>query len=92
MRDESIPLFFSDQFLEVVQECETFLVGDAAEGVVGVFAFEVDDEFGEFVVFAELLNRVGEGFPADYGGEVAMGLAVTTGGGGCKLWRGGVKV
>ena len=75
MGDELVELFDADQFLDVVQEGEALFVGDGAEGVVGVLAFEVRDELGEVVVFAELGDGVGQGFPADDGGEVAVLVA-----------------
>lgn len=41
------------------KEVETLLVRNAGECVVRVFAFEVDNQFGELVVRAEMLDRVG---------------------------------
>lgn len=41
------------------EKVEALLVRNAGEGVVWVFAFQVDEEFGELVVCAELLDRVG---------------------------------
>ena len=58
VRDEGIPFFFAEQILQVVKEREALLVGNAGERVVRVFAFEVDDQLGEFVVWAELGDRV----------------------------------
>ena len=43
MGDECIPFLAPDNGLEVVEEIEALLVGDAGEGVVGVFAFEGGD-------------------------------------------------
>ena len=43
MRDELVEFVFADEFLNVVEEREAFLVGNATECVVGIFAFEVDD-------------------------------------------------
>ena len=76
MRDEFIPFLFSQQFLEVVEECKTFLVGDAGEGVVGVFIFQIDYESCKVMAGAEVVDRVRQGFPADDCGEVAMGFTV----------------
>lgn len=42
----------------MIQEREIFLIGNAGEGVVGVFTFEVYDKLSEFVVFAELSYRI----------------------------------
>ena len=61
----------------MVEEGEAFLVRDAGKGVVRVFALEVGDEFGEFVLFAEVVDGVGEGFPAYDGGEIAGGFSMT---------------
>ena len=58
VRDEFIPLFLAQQLLPMIQERETFLIGNAGEGVVGVFTFEVYDKLSEFVVFAELSYRI----------------------------------
>lgn len=76
MGDEFIPFLLSEELFEMVEEDEAFFVGDGGEGVVGVFALEVDDEFREFVVGAVVVDAVCEGFPADYGREVAMGFAM----------------
>ncbi len=63
----------------MVEQIEALLVGDAGEGVVWVFAFEVDDQLREFVVVAELLDRVGEGLPADDGAEITPGVVAVDG-------------
>ena len=60
----------------MVEEDEAFLVGNGGEGVVGVFAFEVDYELCEFVVGTELFDIVGKGFPTDDSGKGAVRFAV----------------
>ena len=77
MRDEFVETGSGQEFFEVVEEGEAFLVGDAGEGVVRVFASEIDHQFREFVVLAELGDGVRQGFPANYGGEVAERFAVS---------------
>lgn len=42
----------------MIQESRTFLIGDGGECVIGVFALEVYNESGEFVVFAEVCDRI----------------------------------
>lgn len=58
MRDEFVKLLFTEELLQVVQESETFLVWNAGEGIVGIFAFEVNDKLREFVILAVLVDRV----------------------------------
>ena len=41
--DEGVPFLLAEKGFKVVEEREAFLVGDAGEGVIGVFAIEVDD-------------------------------------------------
>ena len=43
MRDEFVELVFADLLFEVVEEGKALFVWDCGEGVVWVFAFEVDD-------------------------------------------------
>jgi hypothetical protein len=39
--NEFIPFFFPEQFFEMVEEYETFFVGDTGECVVGIGSLEV---------------------------------------------------
>lgn len=79
VRNEFVPLVFANQLLEAVEEVEAFLVRDRAEGIVGVFPFEVDNQFRELVIFAVHLDRVLKSFPANDCAEVAVRLAVNLG-------------
>lgn len=79
MGNEFVPLVFANQLLEAVEEVEAFLVWDRTEGIVWVFAFEIDDEFRELVIFAVHHDRVFESFPANDCAEVAVRLAVDLG-------------
>jgi hypothetical protein len=69
----------AEEPLEGVEGVEPLLVGDGREGVVGVLALEVDDEFCVGVGLAVALDRVLQRFPADDGREVAVGFAVDGG-------------
>lgn len=43
MRDEFVPGFFAEQFLQMVQEMKTLLVRHAGKRIIGILALEVDD-------------------------------------------------
>lgn len=73
MGDEFVEGGFSDEFLEVVEEMEALgelervhnggvraylLVRDATEGIIGVFALEINDKLGELMVLSEQVHRV----------------------------------
>ena len=77
--DVFVPFGFGHLLFEVGEEGVAFLVRDAGESVVGVFALEVDDHFRKLVRGAELRHRVLEGLPSDDGGEVPVGVAVHRG-------------
>jgi hypothetical protein len=79
VRDELVPFVLADQLLQAIKEVETFLIWNGAEGIIWVFAFEVDDQFCEFVIFAIHFDGVFKGFPADDCAEVAVRLAVNLG-------------
>lgn len=77
MRNEFVPLFLAQQFLQVIQEGETFLIWNAGEGIIRVLAFEVDDKFGKFMVFTKLGYRVRECFPANDSGKVSVRFSMS---------------
>ena len=77
MGNELVEFLLSHQGLQVVQEVEPLLVGDARERIVGVLAFQVSHQLGELVVGAIMVHRVCERLPADDGREMAIGLAVS---------------
>lgn len=77
MGNEFVEFILPDQVLQVEEEVESFFVGNTGECIVGVFALEVDDQFGELVVVAELFDGIGEVLPADNSCEVSVWLAVT---------------
>lgn len=79
VRNEFVPLFLAQQFLQVIQKSKTFLVRNAGEGVIRILALEVDDKFGKLMVFTEFSYRVRECFPANDSGEVSVRLPMSTG-------------
>lgn len=58
MGDELVKGVAANEALEVVEEVEALLVGNGAEGVIGVDALVVDDELGELGVVAEECDGV----------------------------------
>jgi len=58
MRDEFVEGWFADEFLEIVEEVESLFVRYTAEGVVGVFALEINDKFGELMVSTKVIDRI----------------------------------
>lgn len=59
MFDEVVKVFLSDQLLEIVQEVEALLVRHCAEGIIGIFAIEVDNELGEVLpLFSIVIDGV----------------------------------
>ena len=58
MRDEFIPFFLPNLLLEVVEKSETLFVRDGRKGVIWILAFEVGDQLREFMVWAEIFDRV----------------------------------
>jgi len=78
VRNKLVKLGFSDKVLKVEEEIEALLIGDAGECIIGVFALEVSDQLGEFMVVTKVFDRVGESLPSDNGREMTIRLAVTT--------------
>ena len=73
---KGVEFLLADQPLDVIQEMETLLVRDAREGIIGILALEVEDQFREVVVLSILLDRVAQRLPPDDGREVAPRVAV----------------
>jgi hypothetical protein len=67
VRNELVKLGLANEVLNVEQEVEALLVGDAGESVIGVLALQVCDELCELVVLAKVLHRVLQSFPSDDG-------------------------
>jgi hypothetical protein len=78
VRNELVKLGLSNKVLEVKQEIKALLVRNAGECIVGVFAFEINNELGELVVVSKVFDGVSQGFPSNDGREVAVGLAVNS--------------
>ena len=89
VRDEGVENVLSEQFLQVVEEVEPLLVRNAGEGVVGIFALEIHDQLGEFVLLAKLVDRVRQCLPSDNGAEIAPGVVPMDGGLDASLEVGG---
>lgn len=79
MRNELVKLGLAHEILDVEQEVEALLIGDAGESIIRVLALQVGDELGELVVITKVLHRVLQGLPSNDGREVAVGLAVSGG-------------
>lgn len=77
MRNELVKLGLAHEVLDVEQEVEALLIGDAGESIIRVLALQVCDELGELVVITKVLHRVLQGLPSNDGREVAVGLAVS---------------
>lgn len=77
VRNELVKLGLAHEVLNVEQEVEALLVGNAGESIIRVLTLQVGDQLGELVVLTKMLNRVLQGLPSDDGREVAVGLAVT---------------
>ena len=58
MRDELIPLLLADQILEVEQEVEPLLVGNAGECIIRILALEIHHQLGEFVIVTKVVHGV----------------------------------
>ena len=43
MRNEFIPFLFAKKLFKMVKKVEAFLVGNAGEGIIWVFSFQVND-------------------------------------------------
>ena len=57
--NELVPFLFAQQLLEMVEEDEPFLVWNARESVIGVFALKIDDHLGKLMLCSKICNRVG---------------------------------
>lgn len=77
MGNEFVKLGLAHKVLNVEQEVETLLIGDARESIIRVLALQVSDELGELVVITKVLHRVLQSLPSNDGREVAVGLAVS---------------
>jgi hypothetical protein len=73
-----VPLISANQFLQMVEECRPLFVWDAGERIIWIFAFQVDDQFGKFMRFAKLGDRIRQRFPSDDGGEIAMRFTMSS--------------
>jgi hypothetical protein len=58
VRNELVKLGLANEILNVEQEVEALLIGDAGESIIRVLALQVCDELGELVVIAKVLHRV----------------------------------
>lgn len=63
----------------MIEEGETLLIRNYGKCIFWVFPFQVSDKFGEFVVLSVLLDSVRQGFPANYGSEVAVRFSMDGG-------------
>ncbi len=77
MRNELVKLGLAHEVLDVEQEVEALLIGNAGESIIRVLALQVCDELGELVVITKVLHRVLQGLPSNDGREVAVGLTVS---------------
>lgn len=77
MRNEFIPFLFAKKLFKMVKKVEAFLVGNAGEGIIWVFSFQVNDQFCEFMVFSKLCDRVRKSLPANYGREITVRFAMS---------------
>lgn len=76
MRNELVPLFFPEQLFKMIKKSRSFLVGHAREGIIWIFAFQIDYQFCEFVRFSKLSDGIRKSFPADNCGKIAMGFTM----------------
>jgi hypothetical protein len=76
VRNELVKLGLANEVLNVEQEVEALLVGNARESIIRVLTLQVGDQLGELVVITKVLHGVLQSLPADDGREVAVGLAV----------------
>ncbi len=60
----------------MIKESESFLVWYTGECVIRIFSFQVNDQFSEFMIFAELIDRIRQSLPANYGRKISMSFAV----------------
>jgi hypothetical protein len=67
VRNELVKLGLAHEVLNVEQEVEALLVGDAGESIIRVLALQVCDELCELVVVTEVVHRVLQGLPSDDG-------------------------
>lgn len=65
MRNEAVKNFLGQEIFEVEQKVEALFVRDLGKGVVGIFALEVDDQPGEFMILAVFFNGISKVIPAD---------------------------
>lgn len=76
VRNELVKLGLANEVLNVEQEVEALLVGNAGESIIRVLTLQVGDQLGELVVLTKVLHGVLQSLPADDGREVAVSLAV----------------
>lgn len=58
MRNKLIELVFANKVLKIEYEDESLLVRYCGKCVVGVFSLQVNDKFGELVVFAKAFDGI----------------------------------
>lgn len=76
VRDEAVKNFLGQEGFEIEQKGEALFVRNLGKGVIRIFALEVDDQLGEFMIFPESFNRVSKVVPADNGRKVSIWLAM----------------
>lgn len=75
--NELVPFFSAEQLLKMVEKGRSLLIWNAREGIIWIFVFEIDYEFCELVGFSKFGDGVRKSFPANDGGEIAMGFTVS---------------
>lgn len=76
VRNEAVKNFLRQEGFEIEQKVEALFVRNLGKGVIGIFALEVDDQLGEFVIFPEFFNGISKVVPADDGRKVSVWLAM----------------
>jgi hypothetical protein len=66
VRNEAIKNFLGQEGFEIEQKVEAFFVWNLGKGVIRIFALEVDDQLGEFMIFPVFFNGISKVVPADY--------------------------
>lgn len=78
MWNEFVPFFFAEQLLKIIKKCRSFLIRHAREGIIWIFAFQIDYQFCEFVGFSKHSDGIRKSFPADDGRKITMGFTMAS--------------
>jgi hypothetical protein len=63
--DKLVPLFTADKTVQVIEEVEALLIGDAREGIIRVLALQINHQLGKFVVCTKEFHALFEGLPSN---------------------------